>query len=93
MDEDKPLTPEQKKFVNYYLTTITVVGAIIGVYLCLNPEVIHSSKKIDNQHSFEYIRFISDLNKDGFPELEVKNKNNSIDTLVSTIKNKELLYK
>ena len=87
--EDKPQTPGQKRFMNYFLTGCTIAGVAIAVYLIKNPRIIHPKKPVEYENCIS----IPDINNDRIPELQVKYKNNSLDTLLSQIKNNEIIYK
>jgi len=87
MYEEKPETPGQKKFVNYFLVAMTVLGCVIGAYLATHREVLHPRPV-----EYKNITLISDINNDNIPDLRVQYKNNSIDTLLSQKENDKIIY-
>jgi hypothetical protein len=85
MENEKPMTEGQKKFVNYFLIGCTVVGVAIAVYFIKHPEVIHPKQKplYENTISISNAVSLPDLNGDSIPDLKVWYNDKSIDTLLS----------
>ena len=80
--------PKHPKWFDWYLTGTTIVAIGIATYWIKNPEKFHPRPSLD----YNLVVPAPDLNNDRIPELVIHHKDGTIDTLLSRIKNGEIIY-
>lgn len=92
-----PMTEKERRRLNNFLKYVTTpFTMILALYLISNDGgFVHSNNSsfVPTTHNTAvYSNFVPDINKDGFPELVVKNNQGKDTTIYSSLSSGKLTY-